>query len=573
MDREFFIWYNDTRPVKLVFIPVKGECLMMISLIRFFTVIFIAAGIQLFAAESAVTVDVCIYGGTPSGLTAAVAAKQEGMNVIIIEPSRWLGGILGAGIKPAQDCPDPKSVGGLTKSKVFKLGKLPPLFRKASVDWMEEENIPVVYEYRVAAVEKEGTVLKSVRIEFAPPDAYGVPAAKTDASNFRNINAKMFIDASYEADLTALAKVDYTVGREPREKFNEKVAGVGLPTCWTPIDPFVEPGKPESGLLKMVDADHGKTVGEGDDYTQAYNYRFYVTKDEAKKIPLGIPEDYDPKDYELLGRYVDYLVKTLGSNESALMKRLADIFPGWMNNGEYNYKRESLFSIAPLGESRFYQDGDWTVRHNVWAWHRNYLRGIHHFLSTDLRVPEKFRKETALYGLDKTMHEDTAGFPNQLYIRICRRMQGETVLDLHDVWNERQHKDSVGLALYGVDTYPVRRYAAKHPETGQLGVATEGNMFIGGNRGTGKPYQISYGVIIPKREQCTNLLVPVCFSASYIAYASARMEPYFCVLGESAGVAAAQAVKENCPLHNIDKTLYRNKLLERGQILEWNHKN
>jgi hypothetical protein len=517
------------------------------------------------------TVDVCIYGGTPSGLVAAVTAKQEGMNVLLVEPSRWLGGILGAGIKPLQDCPEPRSVGGLTKKRIFKLGNLPPLFRQAAIDWMKEENIPILYEYRVVSVEKNGTVIEKIRVESAPPDNYGVPVPKTDSSKYKEIHAKMFIDATYEGDLMFLAKVDYAVGREPRTAFDEKVAGVGLPTNWTPIDPYVEPGHPESGLLKMVDPDHGKSLGDGDDYTQAYNYRFYVTKDRTKKIPLGIPEDYDSKDYELLGRYVEYLVKTLGENESALMKKLAEIFPGWwQNGGEYNYKRESLFTIAPLGVSRFYQDGDWTVRSNIWAQHRNYLRGIHHFLSTDSRVPEKFRQATAEYGLDKTMHEDTAGFPNQLYVRISRRMKGETILDLHDVWNERQHENSVGLALYGVDTYPVRRYVAKHPETGQPGVATEGNMFIGGNRGTGKPYQIPYGVIVPKKEQCTNLFVPICFSASYIAYASARMEPVFCILGESAGVAAAQAVKSNRSAQNIDQSVYHNTLLKREQILEWN---
>ncbi|MDR0337052.1 MAG: FAD-dependent oxidoreductase [Planctomycetaceae bacterium] len=516
------------------------------------------------------TVDVCIYGATPAGLVAAATAKQEGMSVLLVEPSRWLGGILGAGIKPRQDCPEPKSVGGLTKKRIFNLGNLPPLFRQAAADWMNEENIPILYEYRVVAVEKKGTDIEKIRVEFAPPDAYGVPVPKTDPAKYKEIQAKIFIDTSYEGDLMFLAKVDYAIGREAQTTFDEKVAGVGLPTNWTPIDPYVEPNQPESGILKMVDPDHGKLFGDGDDYTQAYNYRFYLTKETAKKIPLGIPDDYDPKDYELLGRYVEYLVNTFSNNETVLMKKLADIFPGWMNSGDHNYQRHSLFTIAPLGVSRFYQDGDWAVRSHVWAWHRNYLRGIHHFLATDSRVPEKFRQATAEYGLDKTMHEDTAGWPNQLYIRISRRMKGEAILDLHDVWNKRQHENSVGLALYGVDTYPVRRYIAKHPETGQIGVATEGNMFIGKARGTGIPYQIPYGAIVPKREQCTNLFVPICFSASYIAYASARMEPVFCILGESAAVAAAQAIKSNRPVQEIDQTIYRNKLLERGQILEWN---
>jgi hypothetical protein len=148
-------------------------------------------------------------------------------------------------------------------------------------------------------------------------------------------------------------------------------------------------------------------------------------------------------------------------------------------------------------------------------------------------------------------------------------MKGPYVLTLVDVWNETKVEDGVGLALYGVDTYPVRRYAAASETTGQIGVATEGNMFVGGAQGTGRPYPIPYRAITPTREECSNLLVPVCFSASYIAYASARMEPVFCVLGESAGVAAAQAVKAGTPVQSVDGAKLRCRLLERGQVLEW----
>jgi hypothetical protein len=266
---------------------------------------------------------------------------------------------------------------------------------------------------------------------------------------------------------------------------------------------------------------------------------------------------------------VEHLVRTTEGGEEKLLKRLRDIFPGWLNSGEYNYKRDSLVTIAPLGVSRYYQDGNWEVKSRIWRQHKDYLSGLHHFLSTDPRVPEKFRAETAALGLDKTMHADTDGWPNQLYVRISRRMQGPYVLTLADVWNKTQVEDSVGLALYGVDIYPVRRYAVADPGTGQMGVATEGNMFVGGSQGTGHPYPIPYRAITPKAESCSNLLVPVCFSASYIAYASARMEPVFCVLGESAGVAAAQSIHSGVPVQQIDATKLRSRLLERGQILAW----
>lgn len=258
--------------------------------------LFITLSASCFAAAEELRADVCVYGATPAGILAAIAAQEEGASVVLIEPSRWLGGILGAGIKPMQDCAEPRAVGGLTKTKVFNLGKSPPVIR------------------------------------------------------------------------------------------------------------------------------------------------------------------------------------------------------------------------------------DWAARAKVWQQHIDYLAGLHHFLATDPRVPVEFREQTAALGLDKTMHPETQGWPHQLYVRITRRMQGPYLLTHADVLNTTAPTDSVGMALYGVDIYPVRRYAVLDPDgTGKMGVATEGNMFIGGSKGTAHPYPIPYRAITPKAEECTNLLVPVCISASYIAYASARM--------------------------------------------------
>lgn len=520
------------------------------------------------ADEPAKKVDVCVYGATPAGILAAVTAKQEGCSVLIVEPSRWVGGILGAGIKPLQDCPVPKAVGGLTASRVFKMGKRPDVLRQDFAALLEEEKIPVIYEQRVQRVEKSGTAIVKLVLELAPPDKNGVPAPTATKKDVATIEAKVFIDASYEGDVMAAAGVKYVVGRESAEAYQEKLAGVGPTTNWTPIDPYVKPGDPKSGLLPFVDADHGLPKGAADDYTQAYNYRFYVTNDPEKRVAIEKAASYDAKEFDLVGRFVEHLVGTIKDNPEALLKRLRDIFPGWLNSGDRNYKRESLVTIAPLGVSRFYQDGTYEVRSRVWRQHKDYLAGLHYFLSTDPRVPEAFREETVALGLDKTMHADTEGWPHQLYVRISRRMKGPYFLTLADVWNETKVEDGVGLALYGVDIYPVRRYVVAS-ETGQVGVATEGNMFVGGSHGTGHPYPIPYRAITPMVAECSNLLVPVCFSASYIAYASARMEPVFCVLGESAGVAAAHAIKAGVAVQNVDGAKLRSRLLERGQILEW----
>lgn len=530
---------------------------------------FVASGAPPEPKAELLAADVCIYGATPGGIVAAIAAKQEGRSVVLIETSRWVGGILSAGIKPKQDCPEPRAVGGLTNTNVFALGNTPPLIRAGFAKWLAEERVQPIFGHRVSRVEKEGARITRIHLEDAPPDELGVPAPTAKPGAGKVVEAKVFIDASYEGDLMAGAKVNYAVGREPREKYNEAPAGVGEPTNWRPIDPYLVPGKPESGLLSLIDADHGKSNGAGDDYTQAYNFRFYVTGDPAKSAPFTPPADYDPKQFELVGRYVDDILSWAGGDVEKALPRLAAIFPGWRNSGEYNYQRNSLVTIAPLGVSRFYQDGDWPTRAKVWRQHIDYLAGLHHFLSTDPRVPEEFRRQTAALGLDKEMHPDTRGWPHQLYVRITRRLTGQYVMTHADVLNQTTAQDSVGLSLFGVDTYPVRRFAVREPGGSQLGVATEGNMFIGGNRGTGTPYSIPYRAITPKPEECSNLLVPVCFSASYIAYASARMEPVFCVLGESAGVAAAQAVARNQTVQEVAVPELQKRLIERGQILEW----
>lgn len=526
-----------------------------------------AAGIQ---ARDIIRADVCVYGATPAGIVAAVTAKQEGCSVVLIEPSRWVGGILGAGIKPMQDCPEPRAVGGLTKSKVFNTGNDPPSIRESFSQWLRNEQIPVVFEHRLQRIEKQGPRIVRLHLDFAPPDELGVPAPTASPGAGKQVEARVVIDASYEGDCLAAAGVAYAIGREPADKFQERPAGVGLPTNWRPIDPYREPGNPESGLLPLVEADHGKPIGAGDDYTQAYNFRYYVTSDPMKRAPFTPPDDYDPAQFELVGRYVEYILKWADGDVEKALPRLANIFPGWRNRGEYNYQRESLVTMAPLGVSRWYQDGDWPTRSRVWRGHIDYLRGLHHFLSTDPRVPEAFRERTAALGLDKTMHPDTQGWPHQLYARVTRRMQGRYILTHADVLNQTEVDDSVGLALFGVDTYPVRRIAVKDPQTGTLGVATEGNMFIGGNRGTGRPYAVPYRAITPQARECANLLVPVCFSASYIAYASARMEPVFCVLGESSGVAGAQAVRGETSVQEIDVRQLQARLRERGQVLQWN---
>ncbi len=465
----------------------------------------------------------------------------------------------------------PDAVGGMTRNVVFGFGDWPPRARKGFAAWLDREGVPVLFDHRVQEVQAEAARIGTVRFGHAPFDGCGVPAPGFSSEGSHVVEAKIFIDASYEGDLMAQSGVSYRVGRESTDAFGEPLAGVGEPTNWTPIDPYLDPGQPESGLLVGVDPDHGLAQGSADGYTQAYNFRFSVTTDARRRVPFGRPRRYRCEEYELVGRYVQHLVQEHGDDQDELARRLVGIFPGWLNEGDYNYQRASLVTIAPLGESRHYQDAGWDERSAIWRHHIEYLRGLHYFMSTDLRVPEFFRVRTAELGLDRAMYPDTEGWPHQLYVRVARRMRGRYTLTHQDVTDQFTVDDSVGLALYGVDVYPVRRYACRGSDydSPQIGVATEGNMFIGGSNGTGRPFQVPYRAITPQRDECVNLLVPVSLSATHVAYAATRMEPVFSVLGESSGVAAAHCVQEDHDVQDLDIPKLQERLQTRGQVISW----
>ena len=538
------------------------------------------------AETQEIAADVCVYGATPAGILAAVAVRTGGRSVVIVEPSRWVGGMLGAGLKPLQDCPNIHATGGLTRQLLTTLGQTlveengrmvrtsksnrelnPQDIRRDFLDLLQQHKVPVVYEHRISRCEKHGPEIRAAVFDLAPFDALGCPVAKAQRLGSLRVTARVFIDATYEGDLMARAGVSYRTGREAEAEFEEQYAGVQPPMEAASIDPFVEPGNPASGLLVWVEDDHGKPVGAADPYTQAYNYRYYTTDDPQQRVPLTPADDYDAGEFELVGRYVEYLAQTI-DNPRQLDDRLRRIFPGWMNAGEWNYHRDSLFTMAPVGISQFYADGDYAAKARVWKQHQDYLRGLHHFLSTDRRVPEAFRQRTAALGLDRRPHPDTHGWPHQLYIRVARRLRGRYTITAHDVYNRTTVDDPIGLAQYGIDTYPSRRIWFHRNGRNHVGI--EGKMFIGGARGpTNVPYPVPYRAITPQADQCVNLLVPVCFSATHLGYASARMEPVFMICGQSAGIAACHALDQNTSVQQIDPAAFRKALEQAGQVLQW----
>jgi RNA polymerase sigma factor (sigma-70 family) len=503
--------------------------------------------------------DVCVYAATPGGVLAAVAAAREGHRVLVVEPSRWVGGMLGAGERTTMPYSRRQIVGGLARQTYGRTGLTPNSARACLAKLLAEHKIPVLYEHRVASVEKDGALIRRLRLEKAPPDRWGCPAAAAEPGPGIHVEAAVFIDAGYEGDVMARAGVSYAVGREPAAQYGESCAGFRGWNPVEPVDPFTVPGDPAGGLLPWIESDHGKRPGDAVEDSQACYFRLFLTTDPEARAPFTPPEDYDPMRFEFAGRYVDYLVQH--------DKDLDGIFPGYKNQNAYEFRRSSLITVAPPGLSRLYQDGDNAARARVWKTLIDYLRGLHHFMSTDPRVPAAWREEVAATGLDATHHPDTAGWPPQICSRVTRRMIGAVVLTQDDLAKQTAAENPIGLSRNFLDLYPGRLAAVKDPRTGQFGATTEKKIWGRPPGSVGSYLQIPYRAITPKAEECANLLVPVCLSASFIAASAVREEPTLMVLGESAGLAAAQAVEERTGVQGIDGSRLQDRLRKAGQIL------
>ena len=496
------------------------------------------------AAEAGAVYDVCVYGGNASGVMAACAAAKEGAKVIVVEPSRWLGGMTGGGLMHI-DWGREEAVSGSTRP-ILKKDYNDAQYRAVFAEMLKAAGVTVLFEYRVGAVEKSAGIIRAISLDLAPFDETGCPPAAPTKAGARVIAAKVFIDCSYEGDLMARSGVAYAYGREAKSTYGESLAGAQPPMSVYAIDPYVKVGDPQSGLLPGLQSTPVAPVGEADKLTMGYGFRWrFVFKGES--LPIEPPANYDPKQFELYRRAFQQGVDILSGR---VMRGKVD---GWEQSGGRVYSggagnlARALFAPTNYGHNASYPDGDYATRARIWKEQQDFVRGMTHFLRTDPSVPAR-QKEIALSaGLEKGAFDDTKGYPHQLYVREARRMISDYVVTQKDMEGKAAPVDSVGLASYGVDEWPY----ATVPLDGK--VALMGGYYSmlyleDEHRGI---YRIPYRSIVPKKDQCTNLLVPVCVSASHIAMTSIRMEPVWMILGESAGVAASMAVKSGSAVQDV----------------------
>ena len=505
--------------------------------------------------------DICIYGGTASGVMAAVTAVKQGRTAVIVEPSRWLGGMTGGGLSHV-DWGREKAVGG-TALSILSKNYDDAQYRQVFRDLVKKYRIRVIDEHRVSAVQKEGAAIRSLTLDHAPPDALGCPVAAPTKAGAMTITARVFIDCSYEGDLMARAGVSYTWGRESRDEYGESFAGVRPNLAVYAIDPYVTAGDAKSGLLPFIQDMKAQPEGSADRLTMGYGFRWKFSK-EADRLPIPAPEHYDPKQWELYRRGFKNKAKI---DEGRRMKGKLGFYElagGRIHSiGQGNLAR-ALLAPTNYGSSAEYPDGDYATRARIWKADQEFMRGMTHFLRTDDCVPDKFKQLATELGFQRGIFDDTQGWPHQLYVREARRMKSDYVVTQKDLEGSTDPSDSIGLASYGVDDWPYATYVHE----GKVALyGGEFSMLYLDDKHEGI-YKIPYRAITPKQSECTNLLVPVCVSASHIAMTSIRMEPVWMILGESAGVAAAMAVAEKLPVQQVSYAAMKEKLVVLKQKLE-----
>jgi hypothetical protein len=376
--------------------------------------------------------------------------------------------------------------------------------------------------------------------------------------NGKVFRARMFIDATYEGDLMAKSGVSYVVGRESNAQYGETLNGIRGQTpkhqFIVAVDPYKKPGDASSGLLPLIQPIPPGVPGAGDKSVQAYNFRLCYTRNPRNRRPNVPPPNYDPARYEVLARYIEALV-------AAGKQPVLDQFwnPIWMPNGKTDINNNGGFSTDFIGESYDYPEATYARRAAIWKAHQDYMLGFIYFLASSPRVPENMRTEMRSWGPAKDEFPDTGGWPHQMYVREARRMISDYVMTEANCRGKVRAEDPAGLAAYTMDSHNCQRLAVGGK------VENEGDVQVGGF----PPYPISYRAIVPKTGECENLAVPVCLSATHIAYGSIRMEPVFMILGQTAATAAVLALDDGCPLQKVDYARLNARLLKDSQVLEW----
>jgi len=499
--------------------------------------------------------DLVVYGATAGGVTTAISGARHGLKTVLIEPGRHVGGMSTGGLSRT-DVGKREVIGGMALEFYQLVGDRyemrrynqpvawfyePRVGEAVMRQWLKDSGVTVLFGHRLE--EKDGVVKDGARV---------VEIVTEGGARFRG---SVFADCSYEGDLMAQAKVSYTWGREAVSEYGEALAGV---RDRTPLHQFMVdvPARDESGtVLPEVSSGPPGEPGTADRSIQAYNFRVIATDDPANRILWPKPDGYTSARYALLARLLEATTAGKGRapifNEVALIARLPNRKADINNNG--------AFSTDYIGKNHGYPEGSYRRRAGIRQEHVDYVQGLFYFLANEPTVPASLQAEVREWGLPRDEFEDTGHWPHQLYVREARRLVGEYVMTQKDLQTDRVKPDVIGMGSYNSDSHNVQRFV------NAKGFAeNEGDMQV-----PVEPYQIPYRMLLPKPAEASNLLVPVAFSASHVAYSSLRMEPQYMINGHAAGVAALLPLRDLRPVQAIDLAELQAILKKEAAVFEY----
>jgi len=511
------------------------------------------------ACAADVMCDVLVYGATPAGVCAAVAASREGAHVILLEPTAHVGGV---------------NTGGLCFSDSNQTwreglrGLFEEFHERIEADYAArgvalpyrvavKDNVPWTYEPHVAMrvtlamLHDAGVELRSGQT-LTRAEVASSRVARIATQQGATFAGKTFVDATYEGDLMAAAGVSWVIGREGRREFGESLAGKQYPKPPMPFSGLDARG----GLLPLLTTKDAGAEEDGDRHVMTYSFRLCLTKEAANRVPFPAPAHYDPARFEAVRRYFAQEKKPV---------LLWDLYPLPGNKADANNGIGKQFSMGIIGGGDAWCEADAAGRARIWEAHRQYTLELYRFLTTDPAVPRALRETLASYGLCEDEFAATDHWSPQLYVREGRRMRGAFVLTQADILSHPAKPDPIAVGSFPIDSHDCQRVAR-----GENEVINEGTIFPNRLPGLkrGAAYQVPYRAITPRDGECANLLVPVALSATHVAYCSIRVEPAWMTIGQSAGIAAALAAKTGRDVQRLDMAQLRARLLAQRQALE-----
>lgn len=520
--------------------------------------------------------DVVVYGATSAGIAAAIQARRMGKTVLLLDPGTHVGGLTTGGLSWT-DIGNKQVIGGIAREFYQRIkAKYEPdsmwnweprndYYTKKNSPNRAGEDAMWTFEPKIASevyrelLREHGIEVQlRQRLDLRPERGVRMRGPWIEAIRMEDGTEYVgaaFIDATYEGDLMARSGVKYTYGREANAQYGETLNGVQVanatkhqfpPAC--KVSPYIQPGNKRSGLLPIIDPAGPGVDGEGDHRIQTYCFRLCMSSAKQNQIPVEKPQGYDERDHELLLRYAE-------SGHYHPPESKWDPIP----NAKTDTNNHGAVSTDYIGANYLFPEGDYHSREQIIERHQIYTKGYMWTVQNHPRVPESLRAYYRDWAWPKDEFLENGGFPTQIYVREARRMVSAVVMSQHHVQARDVAKDSVGMGAYGMDSHNQQRYVDKDGF-----VRNEGDVQVGGF----KPYSISFQSIVPTRGQVNNLAVPICVSATHIAFGSIRMEPVFMVLGQSAATAACMAMDSGQDLQAVNYTRLREKLLEDKQILD-----